>query len=819
MQEQLNNVIEEKDQVAQKASSEKNLLIINNNELYHRLDILENSFSWKITKPLRCVKRKSHELLNCMIGLLRTFRQFVTKKLNMLSMKSPGLATIIRFLFQPVARCMDKTLLNKVVSNRNPQPLSKNISNMMHMDYQLPVPLEPFHPLVSVIVPNYNHERFLRKRLESIYSQTYQNYEVILLDDCSTDKSQDILNEFYRENITKSTLVLNDKNSGGVFNQWERGLEIAKGDLVWIAESDDWCTHNFLETLVPFFQNEAIRLAYSKSLFMDKEGNTQIWSIDEYLYDLDQSKWSQAFVNTAHNLVRSSFGIKNIIPNVSSALFKSPKHLKIVKDPLWKKMKTCGDWILYLHLIRGGMVGYSTDAINYYRIHDKNTSVKSYVENGFYEEHEEVAKTIRKLYSVEDSVFIKQQSNLQLHWKQNRNDFSDFGFRKCYNLTEILGQNSYKKPNLLMAGFAFCSGGGETFPIQLANLLYDFGYSVTYLDCMQEPRLKEVRASLNPNIPVISNASDLQRISLEFGIDIIHSHHAWVDNTILDVLPENTLLKTVVTLHGMYETIDESQLKKILPRLGERTSHLIYTADKNLDLIDKYDLNLKCPVTRISNALPLFKYEKINLIEYGIPEKSYVITLVSRAIPEKGWVEAIEAIKIAREITREDIHLILIGDGPIYNQLKDKELPNHVHLLGFQINIRGFFAASHLGLLPSKFKGESYPLVLIDCINSGKPMIASSLGEIPEMLNTKNGMAGEVFDLLDWEIPIDNLAKIISTTITNQNYYNKMMSNVLDAQKRFDPEIMYTNYDTIFMELIEPPSNNRISCTEIGATA
>ena len=79
-------------------------------------------------------------------------------------------------------------------------------------------------PLVSIIVPNYNHALYLRERLDTIYNQTYPNFEVILLDDCSTDDSRDILEE-YAERYSKNTRILfNDVNSGSVFQQWNKGL-------------------------------------------------------------------------------------------------------------------------------------------------------------------------------------------------------------------------------------------------------------------------------------------------------------------------------------------------------------------------------------------------------------------------------------------------------------------------------------------------------------------------------------------------------------------------------------------------------------------
>lgn len=82
------------------------------------------------------------------------------------------------------------------------------------------------HPLVSVIVPNYNHARFLEERMESVLGQTYQNIEVIILDDCSTDNSREVI-EKYRNNPKVAKIVYNDANSGSPFRQWKKGMELA----------------------------------------------------------------------------------------------------------------------------------------------------------------------------------------------------------------------------------------------------------------------------------------------------------------------------------------------------------------------------------------------------------------------------------------------------------------------------------------------------------------------------------------------------------------------------------------------------------------
>ena len=67
-------------------------------------------------------------------------------------------------------------------------------------------------PLVSIIVPNYNHAKFLQKRLDSIFNQTYKNFEAILLDDCSEDNSQEILKKF-KDHPKVSNIIFNESNS------------------------------------------------------------------------------------------------------------------------------------------------------------------------------------------------------------------------------------------------------------------------------------------------------------------------------------------------------------------------------------------------------------------------------------------------------------------------------------------------------------------------------------------------------------------------------------------------------------------------------
>ena len=86
---------------------------------------------------------------------------------------------------------------------------------------------------VSVIIPNYNYQDYIIERIDSILLQTYPIYELIILDDCSTDNSVEVINKKIKEIKNKYPelkiqFIINEKNRGGcVFKQWKKGFDLA----------------------------------------------------------------------------------------------------------------------------------------------------------------------------------------------------------------------------------------------------------------------------------------------------------------------------------------------------------------------------------------------------------------------------------------------------------------------------------------------------------------------------------------------------------------------------------------------------------------
>jgi glycosyltransferase involved in cell wall biosynthesis len=220
-------------------------------------------------------------------------------------------------------------------------------------------------PRVSVIVPNYNHAPYLRQRIDSIFAQTYQDFELLLLDDNSTDGSQSILAEYSSE--PRVRLYLNDRNSGSPFKQWNKGVHLARGEYVWIAESDDYADPQLLEIIVPLLDaDKSIGFAYCRSWRVNEHG------IDGFAdYNLpNNSRWEADFWIDGHEFFRRYFALITPVPNASAVVFRKAMYQQVGGAD--ESLRLCGDWKLWGTMALAGKVAYSSRPLNFFRYHANN---------------------------------------------------------------------------------------------------------------------------------------------------------------------------------------------------------------------------------------------------------------------------------------------------------------------------------------------------------------------------------------------------------------------------------------------------------------
>jgi glycosyltransferase involved in cell wall biosynthesis len=217
------------------------------------------------------------------------------------------------------------------------------------------------NPKVSVIIPNYNHAKYLDQRIQSVLNQTYQDFEIIILDDCSPDNgaSRAVI-EKYRSNPHVSHIVYNEKNSGSTFIQWQKGFSLAKGEIMWIAESDDWCELNFLETLMPYWEKYPDCSVIETSLWdVDSDGN-KIYPEKYYSGETIHTDGKE-FIKW--NLIQSNF----YIPNASAVTFRKDIAMSLPSD--YMEYKAAGDRLFWIYMLERGNMCKVYKPLSYFRQH------------------------------------------------------------------------------------------------------------------------------------------------------------------------------------------------------------------------------------------------------------------------------------------------------------------------------------------------------------------------------------------------------------------------------------------------------------------
>jgi len=217
-------------------------------------------------------------------------------------------------------------------------------------------------PVVSVILPNYNHAAFLQKRIDSILKQSFQDFELILLDDCSKDGSRIIL-EGLRNHPRVKHVLYNEKNSGSVFKQWAKGINLAIGKYTWIAESDDWAEPHFLENMVAEMgSDEHAGICFAGSNWVDDKGFS----------GKDLSIYFKSFSRNGSEEILSTLVKYNSIQNASAVLMNTSLAKKYIAGAT--RFKSCGDWFLYVNMLSESNLIFNSKKLNNFRWYHANIS-------------------------------------------------------------------------------------------------------------------------------------------------------------------------------------------------------------------------------------------------------------------------------------------------------------------------------------------------------------------------------------------------------------------------------------------------------------
>lgn len=270
-------------------------------------------------------------------------------------------------------------------------------------------------PRVSIVVPAYNHRPFLEARLNSVLSQTFQDFELILLDDASPDGSAEFLKSY--AHLPRTRLILNQNNLGSPFVQWNRGVQEASGEFVWIAESDDVAEPVFLETLVKVLdEHPGVGLVYCESIRIDATGNS-LGTPKRTPPGVAPSRWDSDFISSGVDEIRKVLYFENVIISASAVVFRRQVYLDA--GPAAVNLSLSGDWLQWCRMLVDTDVAFIAQPLNSTRIH-ANTQRSFLSEDGTLElESLLVQHHIRRVIELNRDQIRTGAKRVALSWTQS----------------------------------------------------------------------------------------------------------------------------------------------------------------------------------------------------------------------------------------------------------------------------------------------------------------------------------------------------------------------------------------------------------------
>lgn len=644
-------------------------------------------------------------------------------------------------------------------------------------------------PTVSIIIPNYNHARYLKQRLDSIVHQTVRDWELILLDDASTDDSLAVMERYaHRPNVR---IVRNEQNSGSPFKQWMKGLALAQAEVVWFAESDDSCDPGFLQALLPAFRRPDVRLAYANSMVIDENGKPQgDYSGVEYLTSLSKTKWKKNYVTSAADEVDQALGVKNTILSASGVLFRKFELSESLRRGL-EEMRLAGDWLFIAHAILGGSVWYDARPLNHHRRHKESVIASAVADKkltDFFREFRRVQEFIFESYPVSEAFEQRWEQYLRKQW----NDFCPgrpFSEINQYYPLEEMRARLRKTPGAPAAAPAPRAAVEEMVAaprarpappppdasspvLVISHDAYRAGAQIVLLTLLREwkkaqpfpVRLLIVEASdprtfgaLRKDFEsqcqtlVLSDFKDPEKRTEALEAFLRPTPRLIYSNTVVNGLmlgQLDWLGRPVIThVHELAHAIDRWAPGKIMAETLRCTQHFIAVSD---EVAQNLRVRHRVPDERITTIKPVIELRKPDPAaarqmrqRLGIQDGELAVFGCGTIDWRKGADLFVGiGVQVARKA--KNMRFFWVGGPPELSDGAQKKvnaqgLEKRITFLGPRSDARECFAAGDIFLLSSR--EDPFPLVALEAADAGKPIVCfEESGGMPDFVRNECGL-------------------------------------------------------------------------------
>lgn len=586
-----------------------------------------------------------------------------------------------------------------------------------------------YKPSISVIVPCYNHERFITERLNSIVNQTIKDIEIIILDDFSTDGSVKKIKPYLSD--SRITLFENKRNSGSPFKQWEKGIKLANSEIVWIAEGDDTCDANFLQTLLPYFNDEMLNIAYAKTEVIDENGVIQGDALRSYLNMAYSRKFDSSYIKDGFVEVNEQLGAICTLVNASGMLIRKSTVGKTLK--VAQKFKMCGDWLIYLECLKEGKVAYDVTTHNYFRRHRASQVHKIEGTKTYFKERFAVTEYVVNNFTVKRRVLRKAFDAIDYEWSRFQHMHpTNIKLHQLYNKNAILKKVKYIEGNERHIGFyvhgmTFSKGGIERMAAKLSNHLVEKGWRVTIF-C----RVHEQINSVYPLYESVNVAPIFDENKLEESIEKLNTA---LSNSDIDVF-------VPMLSEWLFDPIIEAARNTGIPIIASehndpwKIEELWWNHEKRVKCFEKVDV-IHLLLNKFNESLPNHLAKRVVYIPNGVHlplnlnlrDREKLIVSAGRLEVQKRFDRLIEAVSIIQNELREYSYRVEIyGEGSLKDELRKQINKEHVDdlilLKGNTSDLEQVFSTADFFVIPSEFEG--FGLVLVEALACGLPALAFS---------------------------------------------------------------------------------------------
>jgi glycosyltransferase involved in cell wall biosynthesis len=266
-------------------------------------------------------------------------------------------------------------------------------------------------PKVSIVLPSYNYARYLDERIQSLLNQTYTDFELIIVDDASTDNSVEVINKYVYDSRVKTHFFT--QNSGLPYKRWNDGADLAQGEYILFAGADDSCEPTLIEKLVEKLdQHPNVGIAYCQSMQMDGEGKIG-GLLKNRTDELNRNHWAQDFVNNGKDECQYLV-VKNTIPNASAVLLRRSVFESAGKFDV--NLKLVADWMLWAKMLMISDIAFVAEPLNYFRLHAMTVTSNTRKMGQHVEESYRVVSFINKSVELPKQSVDKAYNRLVNRW-------------------------------------------------------------------------------------------------------------------------------------------------------------------------------------------------------------------------------------------------------------------------------------------------------------------------------------------------------------------------------------------------------------------